>query len=403
MILCCRFKNKCIPIGNNKGADMKIGLLGHGVVGRGVREIIDEGATWEVRELEVKRILVKDEFEMVDPRCTMDFSEILNDPEIEIVVECMGGLEPAHTYAKQALEKGKYIVTSNKKMLAAYCEDLFAAAVANGVTVHYEASCGGGIPWMASLDRTRRVDDIESFRGIFNGTTNYILERMKKEGADFSDVLKAAQELGYAERDPSDDIDGYDVRSKVALSVVKAFDKVVDVSEITTFGIRTIKKEDLAYCAANGRTCKLIGTGTDHGDYVSACVIPMFLKDEDIFSNIPLNFNVIESNSKTLGAAAFVGQGAGSLPTAHAVVQNIIDIWKNQDPEINEKFVKPVDNQTHKGVFYVRTAKQAAFSGLIDRHVSELAFVTKKISLVEAAAAAAAANDETLFIAEVAE
>lgn len=380
---------------------MKIGLLGHGVVGRGVREIIDAGATWEVRELEVKRILVKDEIEMVDPRCTLDFEEILNDPEIEIVSECMGGLEPAHTFARKALEKGKYVVTSNKKMLATYCEDLFKTAVANGVTVHYEASCGGGIPWMAALDRIRRVDDIESFRGIFNGTTNYILERMKREGTDFADMLKEAQNLGYAERDPSDDIDGHDVKYKVALSVVKAFDRLVDINDITTFGIRTIRKADLEYCAANGYTCKLIGTGSDYGDYVSACVIPMFLKADDVFSNIPLNFNVIESQSKTLGAASFVGQGAGSLPTAHAVVQNIIDIWKNQDPEINDKFVRPVDNQVHKGVFYIRTAKQAAFTPLIDRHVSETAFVTKKISLVEAAAAAAAADDETLFIAEV--
>ncbi len=382
---------------------MKIGLLGHGVVGSGVRQIIDEGATWEVRELEVVKILVKDESELTDPRCTLDFNDILNDPEISIVAECMGGLEPAHTFAKKALEKGKYVVTSNKKMLATFCMDLFETAVKSGVTVHYEASCGGGIPWMASLDRTRRVDDIEGFRGIFNGTTNYILDRMKKEGTDFSEMLSEAQKLGYAERDPSDDIDGYDVRYKVALSCVKAFDTLVNIDDITTFGIRNIRKEDLDWCAANGMTCKLIGSGKYFDGFVSACVIPTFLRGDDIFSNIPSNFNIIESQSKTLGAAAFVGQGAGSLPTAHAVVQNIVDIWKNQDPEINDKFAKPVDNQVHKGTFYIRTAKQAGFADLIDRRVGELAFITKKISLVEAAAACAAANDESLFIAEVAE
>ena len=382
---------------------MKIGLLGHGVVGGGVRQIIDEGATWEVRELEVKKILVKDESELTDPRCTLNFDEILNDPEIEIVAECMGGLEPAHTFAKKALEKGKYVVTSNKKMLATYCEDLFETAVANNVTVHYEASCGGGIPWMASLDRTRRVDDIESFRGIFNGTTNYILERMKKEGKDFDEMLAEAQKLGYAERDPSDDIDGHDVKYKVSLSCVKAFDTLQDINDIITFGIRNIRREDLEYCAENRLTCKLIGTGSYHGDYISACVLPMFLKSDDVFANIPLNFNAIESDSKTLGAAAFVGQGAGSLPTAHAVVQNLVDIWKNQDPEINEKKVTPVDNQIHQGIFYIRTAKQAAFADVIDRRVSELAFITKKISLVQAAALCAAAGDEKIFLAEVAE
>ena len=382
---------------------MKIGLLGHGVVGGGVRQIIDEGATWEVRELEVKKILVKDESELTDPRCTLNFDEILNDPEIEIVAECMGGLEPAHTFAKKALEKGKYVVTSNKKMLATYCEDLFETAVANNVTVHYEASCGGGIPWMASLDRTRRVDDIESFRGIFNGTTNYILERMKKEGKDFDEMLAEAQKLGYAERDPSDDIDGHDVKYKVSLSCVKAFDTLQDINDIITFGIRNIRREDLEYCAENRLTCKLIGTGSYHGDYISACVLPMFLKSDDVFANIPLNFNAIESDSKTLGAAAFVGQGAGSLPTAHAVVQNLVDIWKNQDPEINEKKVTPVDNQIHQGIFYIRTAKQAVFADVIDRRVSELAFITKKISLVQAAALCAAAGDEKIFLAEVAE
>lgn len=380
----------------------KIGLLGHGVVGSGVRKIIDDGATWEVRELEVTRILVKDESELSDPRCTLDFDEILNDPEITIIAECMGGLEPAHTFAKKALEKGKYVVTSNKKMLATFCEDLFETAVKNGVTVHYEASCGGGIPWMASLDRTRRVDDIDSFRGIFNGTTNYILERMKKEGKDFDEMLAEAQKLGYAERDPSDDIDGYDVKYKVSLSCVKAFDTLQDIDDITTFGIRNIRREDLQYCADNNLTCKLIGTGANYGSYISACVIPMFLKSQDVFANIPLNFNAIESDSKTLGAAAFVGQGAGSLPTAHAVVQNIVDIIKNQDPEINDKHVVPVDNQVHRGVYYIRTAKQAAFANLIDRRVSEMAFITKNISLIEAAAAVAASGDDKLFIAEVA-
>ena len=382
---------------------MKIGLLGHGVVGSGVRQIIDEGATWEVRELEVTRILVKDESEMVDPRCTLNADDIINDPEIEIVAECMGGLEPAHTFAKRALQKGKYVVTSNKKMLATYCQDLFETAVANNVTVHYEASCGGGIPWMAALDRIRRVDDIDSFRGIFNGTTNYILERMKKEGTDFDEMLKEAQKLGYAERDPSDDIDGFDVKYKVALSCVKAFDTVQNIDDITTFGIRNIKKADLDYCKENGLTCKLIGTGVYNGDFISACVIPMFLKADDVFSNIPLNFNAIESRSKTLGAATFVGQGAGSLPTAHAVVQNLVDIWKNQDPEINEKHMKHIDNQLHRAVFYIRTRKQTAFNDIIDRRVSSDAFLTRKISLIEAVSAVHTAQDDSLFIAEVAE
>lgn len=383
---------------------MKIGLLGHGVVGSGVRKIIDAGATWEVRELEVKKILVKDEKEMTIPeRMTTNVDDILNNPEIAVVVECMGGLEPAHTFAKRALESGKHFVTSNKKMLATYCGELFDIARAHNVTVHYEAACGGGIPWMASLDRTRRVDDIDTYRGIFNGTTNYILSRMMEEGTEFDDMLKDAQKLGYAERDPSDDIDGYDVRYKVALSSVKAFDTIVDVNAIDTFGIRNIRKEDLDWAKEHDLVAKLLGDGEYHDDFISAWVIPTFLKKDDVFANIPLNFNIIESNSKTLGSAAFVGQGAGSLPTAHAVVQNVIDIWKNQDPEINDKFRKPVNNEAHEAVYYIRTVKPEAFADISDQKINDSTFLTRKISLSEAKNYLEQAGDESLFIAEVTE
>ena len=382
---------------------MKVGLLGHGVVGSGVRKIIDDGLTWEVRELEVTRILVKDASEITDPRMTLNADEVLNDPAIDVIAECMGGLEPAHSYVKKALENGKYVVTSNKKMLANYCNELFDIARKNNVTIHYEASCGGGIPWMASLDRTRRVDDIISFRGIFNGTTNYILERMSREGSSFADKLKEAQELGYAERDPSDDIDGHDVRFKVNLSCVKAFDTLQNIDDIITFGIRNIDKKDLQWCADNGYACKLLGNGEFHTDRICAFVIPTFLKKEDVFANIPLNFNAIESNSLTLGRAMFFGQGAGSLPTAHALVQNIVDIYKSQDPEINDKFPVAIDNSLHEGVYYIRTARPDVFEACTDRMICEDTLITGRISLLEIARLAEKAADDKLFIAEVTE
>ena len=380
---------------------MKVGLLGHGVVGGGVRKIIDDGLTWEVRELEVKKILVRDASECIDPRTTLNADEILNDPEIDVIVECMGGLEPAHTYVRKALENGKYVVTSNKKMLATYCSELFDAARKNNVTVHYEAACGGGIPWMASLDRTRRVDDIISFRGIFNGTTNYILERMSREHSSFAEKLQEAQKLGYAEQDPSDDIDGHDVRYKVSLSCVKAFDTLQNIQDIAVFGIRNIREEDLAWCARNNLACKLLGSGEYYGDCISAYVMPVFLDNEDVFADIPLNFNAIESNSLTLGRAMFVGQGAGSLPTAHAVVQNIIDIVKNQDPEINDKYPVPVDNSRHEGCYYIRTADPSAFAGIKAEDISDTALLSRKVSLQEIVRLANQAEDDTLFIAEV--
>ena len=382
---------------------MKIGLLGHGVVGSGVRKIVDDGLTWEVRELEITKILVKDESEITDERMTLNPDDILDDPEIDVIAECMGGLEPAHSFLARALKNGKHVVTSNKKMLATYCEELFDLARENSVTVHYEASCGGGIPWMAALDRTRRVDDIESFRGIFNGTTNYILCSMTRDASSFDEALKEAQKLGYAEADPTDDVDGCDVRYKVALSVVKGFDSVISVNDIITYGIRNITRADLQYCFENDYTVKLIGTGKFHDDHISACVIPMFIRNEDLFSDISLNFNAIESDSKTLGRATFIGQGAGSLPTAHAVVQNLIDIWKDQDSEINPKFKKPVDNSTHEGIYYIRTKKPEVFAEVLDRMSTASALLTKKSSLLRVSQLVKEADDESLFIAEVSE
>ncbi len=380
---------------------LKIGLLGHGVVGSGVAKIVDDGATWETRELEISRILVKSEAEMTDSRMTLNADEILDDPEISVICECMGGLEPAHTFVMKALNNGKHVVTSNKKMLAAYCGEMIDAAKANHVTLHYEASCGGGIPWMASLDRTRRVDDVTSFAGIFNGTTNYILDRMEKGGWEFDVVLKKAQELGYSERDPSEDIDGIDVRYKVALSCLKAFDAVVDPVQIPTYGIRHITAEDLRFAGMHDCSCKLIGSAAVFDDHIEATVIPTFVPHENIFASIPLNFNIIQSRSRTLDEASFLGQGAGSLPTAHAVVQNLVDIYKDQDSEINDKTRKTVDNSARCGIFYIRTANPAVFAGCTKHKLSENVLITEPLSFVALGQLIQAAADEKLFAAEV--
>ena len=240
---------------------MKIGLLGHGVVGSGVTKITDSCRNRKVRRLEVARILVKDEWEMTDPRCTRNIDDILNDPEIEIVAECMGGIEPAHTFVARALESGKHVVTSNKKMFAEKAEELLALAKENGVSIRYEAACGGGIPWMANLERTGRLEQVTGFCGIFNGTTNYIISRMEDTGTSFEDNLAEAQSLGYAERDPSDDIDGHDVCYKTILSALKAFHMYAKPSEVAVSGLRTISQEDFAWAKKNHRAIRLFGNG----------------------------------------------------------------------------------------------------------------------------------------------
>ncbi|MGM9942327.1 MAG: homoserine dehydrogenase [Bulleidia sp.] len=332
---------------------MLVGLLGHGVVGSGVRKIIDEAQTPDTACLCVKRILVKDEAEMVESRMTQNIDDILNDSEIEIVVECMGGKEPAHTFVKKAIEAGKHVVTSNKKMLAAFADELFPLAREHGVRLMYEASVGGGIPWIAELGRIRRIDDVDMFEGIFNGTTNYILSRMDQENQEFDEMLAQARKLGYAEADPTDDIDGYDVRYKTALSCMAAFDLHVVPETIPVYGIRHILKKDMEYAHKHGCAIRLLGRGS-HKDGVLQCsVMPAFVPTGGTYAGVPLNYNAITSVSRTLGTAVFTGQGAGSLPTAHAVVQDMIDIAM-KNPYAQRGLKEAVPDLSGQVVCYIR-------------------------------------------------
>ncbi len=375
---------------------IKVGLLGHGVVGSGVTDILDG-----LDGVQVKSFLVKDLSESDDPRCTTDPSVILDDPEIDIVAECMGGIEPAASYVMRAIENGKHVVTSNKKMLASSAEKLFSLAKDKHVRVGFEATCGGGIPWMDNLARIRRIDEISAFHGIFNGTTNFILSRMTSSGASFAEMLKEAQRLGYAERDPKDDIEGYDVRYKVMLSGLAAFDALVDEEEIIMHGIKTITEEDVACAKAMGRVCKLVGSALKQEDTIGAMVMPVFLKNDDPLSAVSLNYNMLTSVSDTLGTASFYGQGAGSLPTAHAVVQDILDIAYDVPVVERTMHVCRVDNQKYTSRYYIRTKKPVIFSAIIDHALSENSFVTKPVSLVEVEQFICTAEDESLFVAEV--
>ena len=379
---------------------MKIGLLGHGVVGSGVTAITDSCAVKKVRRLEVSKILVKDESELTDPRCTLNVEDILEDPDIEVVAECMGGLEPAHTFVARALGSGKHVVTSNKKMFAHYCEELFALAEENGVSIRYEASCGGGIPWMTNLARVKRLEAIESFRGIFNGTTNYILSRMAETGSEFAENLAEAQRLGYAEQDPTDDIDAHDVKYKTALTAVKAFNTLVDLDSIPTYGISNVAAEDFSWGKEHGLTLKLLGAGKAGEEAVSLYVMPVFVKSGDIFANVNANYNAVQSDSRTLGEAVYIGQGAGSLPTAHAVVQDLLDIYQGQDSENIAPKHLPVNNDSVKEQFYIRTQRPEVFAEVASETAGNV-IITKEISLSEVNRRISSAEDRSLFAAIV--
>lgn len=375
---------------------MMIGLLGHGVVGSGVRKIVDEAYTSETASLCIKKILVKQLKTGGDKRETANIDDILNDADIDTIVECIGGLEPAHTYVKNALEAHKNVVTSNKKMLATYAEELFQTAERNDAKLLYEASVGGGIPWIHELNRVCRIDDIESFEGIMNGTTNYILSSMAKDCSDFDAVLKKAQELGYAERDPSDDIDGYDVRYKTAITAMTAFKVSVKPVDIPCFGIRHIQKKDIEYAERNGMKIKLLGRGCKAEGRVFLSVMPSFIPNEHMLATVNQNYNAVSCVSSTLGKAVFTGQGAGSMPTAHAVVQDILDL-ENKCETVLPSFRKAERDCQKEGVFYVRTS--CSLNEIPHEIIDEDTVLTERISLKQLMEAVR--EDDSAFVAEV--
>ena len=298
---------------------MRIALLGFGTVGRGVDRIVSERALG----VEVARILELPD-RLSDPRMTSNFDDILADPSIELVVECMGGLEPACSYIMAALESGRHVVTSNKTVVAANLERFAAASRASGAGLYIEAAVGGGVPWIASVEKVRRIDDVTSFSGIMNGTTNYIVDAMRRQGADFADVLARAQELGYAERDPSADIDGIDVLNKTIISASVAFGVACERS-LPASGIRNLTKADLDALAEKGLTVKLLGRGVRSDDRYAAAVEPVAVAEDSLEASVPSNFNLLTLDATTVGELKFYGQGAGSLPTGNAIVQDVLD------------------------------------------------------------------------------
>lgn len=298
---------------------MKIAILGYGTVGRGVDQIISE----HVDGVEVTHILELPD-RLSDPRMTSSFDEILADEKIELVVECMGGVEPARTYIMAALQSGRHVVTSNKAVVAAHFAEFAAASVASGAGLFVEAAVGGGVPWIASVEKVRRIDEVTSFSGIMNGTTNYIVDAMRRQGAEFDVVLAEAQRLGFAERDPSADIDGIDVLNKTIISASVAFGVACERG-LPASGIRNLTKADLELFAARGRTVKLLGHGLTSDGRYAAAVEPVAVAADSLEANVPGNFNLLTLDATTVGELKFYGQGAGSLPTGNAIVQDVLD------------------------------------------------------------------------------
>ena len=300
---------------------MKIAILGFGTVGSGVYEIAKT-----LKNIEVKKVLEKDLNKI--NIATDNYDEIINDKEIELVVECMGGLHPAYEFIMQALKSKKSVVSANKAVIAKYLDEFLQAAKENNVEFRFEASVGGGIPCLAGIQKVRRVENIDKFYGIFNGTSNFILDNMYRFENEFFTTLKTAQELGYAEADPSADIDGYDVTNKVIISFALAYDSFIK-NEFPCFTMRNITKEDILYFKKNGYIAKYIGEATTVGNEYEASVMLNLFPTNALEGNVLSNYNIVTVQSHTMGEVKFYGQGAGKLPTANAIIQDILDIQAN--------------------------------------------------------------------------
>ena len=319
---------------------MKIAVLGYGTVGSGVVEVLEVNRDLITRragrEIDVKYVLDLRDFpgQKIQEKIIHDYNVILNDPEIEIVVEVMGGVEPANTFVSKALQAQKSVVTSNKALVAKHGSELLATARKNHVNFLFEASVGGGIPILRALGSSLTADEIEEIAGILNGTTNYMMTKMFYEGADYETVLKEAQANGYAEADPTADVEGYDACRKIAILSSIISGKEVEFEEIYTEGISKITVEDMLYAKAMKMTIKLIAECKREGDRLSACVAPVMLPAEHPLYSVNDVFNAVFVKGNMLGDAMFYGSGAGKLPTASAVVADVIAAALNQDKDV---------------------------------------------------------------------
>jgi homoserine dehydrogenase len=318
---------------------ISVGLLGLGNVGSGVVKLLADNAD-AIRQrlggsaVAIRRIAVReaDKPRLVDvaPQLiTTDVNAVLGDPEIEIVLELIGGEEPARGYLLEAIARGKHIVTANKALLAAHGEELFAAAAERGVDVYYEASVGGGVPIIRALREGLASDRVDELVAIVNGTSNFLLTTMTEEGRPFEEILKEAQQKGYAEADPSLDVDGWDAAHKLCVLVPLCFGTRIRVGQVLVEGLRGIEPIDFRYAERFGYVIKPLVIAKDHGDSVEARVHPTLIPRRFMLASVNGVYNAVYVSSYALGSSMYYGRGAGMMPTAVAVVSDVIEVSRN--------------------------------------------------------------------------
>lgn len=379
---------------------IKVAVMGYGTIGSGVVEVLEKNsdsiAGHAGEKIEVKYVLDLRDFpgDPIEKKVVHDYKVIAEDPEIAIVVETMGGVEPAYTFVKEMLLAGKSVTTSNKALVAEKGAELIRIAKEREINFQFEASVGGGIPIIRSVYKSLTADVIEEVSGILNGTTNYMLTAMTEKGDNYEDVLKEAQDLGYAERDPSADVEGYDACRKIAILTSLVAGYQVDFQEIHTEGITKITPEDILYAKKLERRIRLIASSKKTGETYTALVAPFLVGEENPLYTVNGVFNAVLIHGNMLGDAMFYGSGAGKLPTASAVVADVIDMVKHHAPARNipmqwdEKKLELADYRNAKYRYLVRSKSsedeiRAAFGEIekIEAGVSgETGFVTTEMS-----------------------
>lgn len=358
---------------------MNVALLGFGTVGFGVYEILKN-----TKGINVSYVLDLVKHDDIEAKSVTDITPILEDKSVDTVIELIGGINPAKKFVVAALNAGKNVVTANKFLICENFKELSTLAAENNVLLRYTAAVGGGIPWLVNLSRLSRLSPPDKISGIFNGTTNYILDSMETEKAEFSEALKAAQDLGYAEADPSADIDGLDTLRKIVISSNIAFGGVFNSEEASLFGIRRIKKTDIEAAETLGAVCRLLGTAVKTEGGVSVYTEPAFIDKYSPFAAVKKNFNRISVSTPLDEDLGFFGAGAGRYPTAFTVVNDCLDLLSGNTAPYSDDFTeRKIDNSLVSHRYYVRCNVPDEWLSSVSERVLGGGVITKEIEVSE--------------------
>jgi len=377
-----------------------IGLMGLGVVGGGVAKALTEraeaiaaqvGCPLRLRKI-LERDLAKTRASKMEPHLfTTDAAEVIGDPEIDIIIEALGGERPAFDFIKEAMGRGKHVVTSNKEVMAKHFPEFLSLAKEKGVDILYEASVGGGIPLIAPFKQDLLANEISAIHAIINGTTNYILTRMAAEGLDFSSALKQAQKLGYAEADPTNDVEGIDAAYKLAILATLAFHTEVRPDDVYHEGISRLSSRDFRYARELGYAIKLLAIAKEKDGSIEVRVHPVFIPEDLLLAKVDGVFNAVQVEGDLVGRVIFYGQGAGALPTSSAVVADVINLAQRINLGVSitpslrldpTKRIKPISEIETRYYIRMSTADRpgvlAQISKILGDHLISISSVIQK-------------------------